>query len=131
MAGCDPFVEQEAPPCCHGRANFLDGHRRPRLYRAQNAGGFSPRYPGKFLRSSITESAAAGPLPRICTRKHELFCGVARGVFNSETLVERGLRIVHGDKEFVEKLGRKDLCPCNSRRRSQAIACSRLQCGSS
>jgi uncharacterized protein YecA (UPF0149 family) len=34
--------------------------------------------------------------------------------FPSETQVKRGLRIVHGDKELVEKLGRNDLCPCGS-----------------
>src|SRR5262245_26454194 len=34
--------------------------------------------------------------------------------FPSETNVKRGNRIVHGDKEFVEKVGRNDLCPCRS-----------------
>jgi hypothetical protein len=28
--------------------------------------------------------------------------------------VKRGLRIVHGDKELSEKLGRRDPCPCGS-----------------
>ena len=37
--------------------------------------------------------------------------------FPSETQVKRGLRIVHGDKELVEKLGRNDLCPCGSGKR--------------
>jgi uncharacterized protein YecA (UPF0149 family) len=37
--------------------------------------------------------------------------------FPSETHVKRGLRIVHGDKELVEKLGRNDLCPCGSGKR--------------
>jgi uncharacterized protein YecA (UPF0149 family) len=36
--------------------------------------------------------------------------------FPSETNVKRGLRIVHGDKELSEKLGRNDLCPCGSGR---------------
>jgi hypothetical protein len=31
--------------------------------------------------------------------------------------VKRGLRVVHGDKELVEKLGRMDLCPCGSGKR--------------
>jgi uncharacterized protein YecA (UPF0149 family) len=35
--------------------------------------------------------------------------------------VKRGLRIVHGDKELVEKLGRNDLCPCGSGRRFQEV----------
>ena len=36
--------------------------------------------------------------------------------FPSETEVKRGERVVHGDKELVEKLGRNDLCPCGSGR---------------
>jgi len=34
--------------------------------------------------------------------------------FPSETKVKRGLRIVHGDKQLEEKVGRNDLCPCGS-----------------
>ncbi len=34
--------------------------------------------------------------------------------FPSETQVKRGVRIVHGNKELIEKLGRNDLCPCGS-----------------
>jgi uncharacterized protein YecA (UPF0149 family) len=34
--------------------------------------------------------------------------------FPSETRMQRGARIVHGDKELREKLGRNDLCPCSS-----------------
>src|SRR5450755_2092438 len=37
--------------------------------------------------------------------------------FPSETHVKRGLRVVHGDIELLEKLGRNDLCPCGSGRR--------------
>ncbi|MEP6923184.1 MAG: SEC-C metal-binding domain-containing protein [Pyrinomonadaceae bacterium] len=37
--------------------------------------------------------------------------------YPSESQVKRGLRIVHGDKELTEKLGRNDLCPCGSIRR--------------
>lgn len=37
--------------------------------------------------------------------------------YPSETNVERGHRVVHGDKELVEKLGGKDPCPCGSGRR--------------
>jgi uncharacterized protein YecA (UPF0149 family) len=36
--------------------------------------------------------------------------------FPSETKVKRGMRIVHGNKELSEKLGRNDLCPCGSGR---------------
>jgi len=34
--------------------------------------------------------------------------------FPSETGVKRGLRMVHKDKELLEKLGRNDPCPCGS-----------------
>jgi uncharacterized protein YecA (UPF0149 family) len=34
--------------------------------------------------------------------------------FPSETQVKRGSRVVHGNKELFEKLGRNDLCPCGS-----------------
>jgi uncharacterized protein YecA (UPF0149 family) len=37
--------------------------------------------------------------------------------FPSETRVGRGQRIVHGDKELSEKVGRNDLCPCGSAKR--------------
>ena len=40
-----------------------------------------------------------------------------RKSFPSETQVKRGVRVVHGDKELSEKLGRNDLCPCGSGRR--------------
>jgi hypothetical protein len=35
--------------------------------------------------------------------------------------VKRGHRVVHGDVELVERLGRNDLCPCSSGRRFQAL----------
>jgi hypothetical protein len=41
--------------------------------------------------------------------------------YPSETQVKRGSRVVHGDKELLEKLGRADLCPCGSGRRFQAL----------
>src|SRR5690348_3047658 len=37
--------------------------------------------------------------------------------YPSETRVKRGSRVVHGDKELLEKLGRNDLCPCGSGRK--------------
>ncbi len=36
--------------------------------------------------------------------------------FPSETHVKKGVHIVHGEKELTEKLGRNDLCPCDSGR---------------
>jgi len=41
--------------------------------------------------------------------------------FPSETNVKRGQRVVHGEKELIEKLGRNDLCPCNSGHRFQKL----------
>ena len=41
--------------------------------------------------------------------------------FPSETQVKRGVRVVHGNKELSEKLGRNDLCPCGSGRSFQEL----------
>ena len=41
--------------------------------------------------------------------------------YPSETQVKKGLRFVHGEKELIEKLGRNDLCPCDSGRRFQKM----------
>jgi uncharacterized protein YchJ len=41
--------------------------------------------------------------------------------FPSEASVKRGERVVHGDKELSEKLGRNDPCPCGSGRRFQEL----------
>ena len=41
--------------------------------------------------------------------------------YPSEARVKRGMRIVHGDKELIEKLGRNDPCPCGSGRRFQEV----------
>src|SRR5262249_32788695 len=43
------------------------------------------------------------------------------GGYASETQVRRGDRVVHGNKELIEKLGRNDLCPCGSGRRFQKM----------
>jgi hypothetical protein len=44
-----------------------------------------------------------------------------RKSFPSETHVKRGRRVVHGDVELSERLGRNDLCPCNSGRSFQSL----------
>ena len=44
-----------------------------------------------------------------------------RKSYPSETRVKRGVRIVHGDVELTEKLGRNDPCPCGSSRRFQSM----------
>lgn len=41
--------------------------------------------------------------------------------YPSETSVKRGDRVVHGEKELSEKLGRDDPCPCGSGLRFQAL----------
>ncbi|MDR0273812.1 MAG: SEC-C domain-containing protein [Burkholderiaceae bacterium] len=41
--------------------------------------------------------------------------------YPSETRVKRGHRVVNGDKELLEKLGRNDPCPCGSGLRFQAL----------
>jgi uncharacterized protein YecA (UPF0149 family) len=41
--------------------------------------------------------------------------------FPSETQVKRGERVVHGEKELLEKLGGNDLCPCGSGKSFQAV----------
>ena len=46
---------------------------------------------------------------------HEITSKRRKG-FPSETQVKRGIRVVHGNKELYEKLGRNDLCPCGSNR---------------
>jgi uncharacterized protein YecA (UPF0149 family) len=51
---------------------------------------------------------------------HETISKRRRG-FNSETHVKRGPRVVHGNKELIEKLGRNDPCPCGSGRRFQGV----------
>ena len=46
--------------------------------------------------------------------------------YPSETRVKRGLRIVHGDKELLEKLGRNDPLPLRLREAfSRSAACTR------
>jgi len=41
--------------------------------------------------------------------------------YPSETRVKTGERIVHGQKELMEKLGRNDPCPCGSGRSFQEV----------
>jgi uncharacterized protein YecA (UPF0149 family) len=41
--------------------------------------------------------------------------------FPSESKVKKGKRIVHGEKELLEKLGRNDPCPCGSGKRFQEL----------
>ena len=72
--------------------------------REQLTGGHheKPTTPGRSLPVSRPQVSAA--------RRHP-----------SETGVKRGHRVVHGDKELLEKLGRNDPCPCRSARSFQAV----------
>ena len=36
--------------------------------------------------------------------------------------MKRGLRVVHRDKELIEKLGRNDPCPCGSGRKFKVLS---------
>ena len=35
--------------------------------------------------------------------------------------MKKGQRVVHGEKELIEKLGRNDPCPCGSMKRFQEL----------
>ncbi|MFQ6311168.1 SEC-C domain-containing protein [Lysobacter capsici] len=62
----------------------------------------------------IVDTALDAAPTREITRKR-------RKGFPSESRVKRGRRLVHGDKELVEKLGRNDPCPCGSTRRFKEL----------
>src|SRR5271170_4983095 len=83
-----------------------------------------------------TTPRAAGGVESACTPKGGVSCprtsvprtsrafettSKRRRGFPSETCVKRGERVVHGDKELIEKLGRNDPCVCGSTRRFQKL----------
>jgi uncharacterized protein YecA (UPF0149 family) len=41
--------------------------------------------------------------------------------YASERRVKTGVRVVHGEKELLEKLGRNDPCPCGSGKSFQTV----------
>jgi len=58
-----------------------------------------------------------GGVPCVTTRKSpfkDQTMSKRRRGYPSETNVKFGERVVHGDKELSEKLGRNDPCPCCS-----------------
>ena len=75
-----------------------------------------------MLRAPLHRSGLTGGAPcdasssRATRRPFEVTSKRRRG-FPSETRVMRGTRVVHGDKELLERLGRNDPCPCGSGRR--------------
>jgi len=77
----------------------------------------SPNYPGIANNGGVpcdskTSTSAPSAFEIISKR---------RKGFPSETRVKRGMRIVGGQKELQEKLGRNDPCPCLSGRRFQEL----------
>src|SRR5262249_25607280 len=68
--------------------------------------------------ANLNESTGGFPCQTISTRTSPFTpSSKRRKGFPSETRVKRGFRVVHGDKELQEKLGRNDLGPCGSGRK--------------
>ena len=88
---------------------------------AVRASGFYPVGRG-FDSSRRLQMFKGGPswTPPLETTAFEVMSKRRKG-YPSESRVKRGTRIVHGDKELEEKLGRNDLCPCDSGRRFQEL----------
>ena len=87
------------------RARGTPGNR---LTTQAEAGLMAAHQPRRYLWHIDTPNRTAPFFERTSKRR--------RG-FPSETNVKRGVRVVHGDKDLVEKLGRNDPCPCGSTRR--------------
>ena len=68
------------------------------------------------MEGAMTRTSATSPT----SRPFEV-TSKRRKPYPSETRVKRGVRIVHGDVEPQEKLGRNDLCVCGSERRFQEM----------
>jgi uncharacterized protein YecA (UPF0149 family) len=66
---------------------------------------------------SLTKEAVWHTRTHISTAPFFEHTSKRRRGFPSETHVKRGVRVVHGDKDLSEKLGRKDPCPCGSARK--------------
>ncbi len=109
-------------PIDHTNSNYMEGWRSPvdrsRLENGQGAKPSWVRIPGPppstfgRIKEVLQCPNSTAPIPFDVMSKRR------RG-FPSETNVKRGRRIIHGDKELEEKLGRRDLCPCGSARRFQ------------
>jgi hypothetical protein len=95
----------------------------PTLFADSHSSGLLVAYPACLLRRvvpiwrSVWQSAAKNPTTSTAFER----TSKRRKGYPSETRVKRGIRVVHGDKELIEKLGRNDLCPCGSGRRFQAL----------
>jgi hypothetical protein len=79
-------------------------HRGPCLDRGRSPSHFTGKGGASWTRKTSNTS-----------RFFETMSKRRKG-FPSEAKVKKGVRVVHGDKELEEKVGRNDLCPCGSGR---------------
>ena len=98
--GSSSMVEQPPQGVFHGVPcpSAISSRRVPRSTATHNIGG--------RMANTINDSQDSN---------FEITSKRRKG-FPSETQVKRGVRVVHGNKELFEKLGRNDLCPCGSGR---------------
>lgn len=107
VGGPAPWTSHRKPITVVAPIRCLDGPPRGRVYRSTTS---ARRQPWRASAGSRTSSVT-----------FEVTSKRRRG-YPSETHVKRGHRVVHGHKELLlEKLGRNDLCPCNSGRRFQEM----------
>jgi SEC-C motif len=102
---------QRTRPCASLRGSPLTRHLLGRLNNGLRV----------YIRRPFQGGASCLGSVRAKTKSAFEHSSKRRKGFPSETKVRRGERIVHGDKELIEKLGRNDLCPCDSGRRFQEV----------
>jgi uncharacterized protein YecA (UPF0149 family) len=76
--------------------------------------------PRRFVLWTGERSTPCTP-PITTTRRPFERTSKRRRGYPSEQQVKSGVRVVHRDKELLERLGRNDPCPCGSGRRFQAL----------
>jgi hypothetical protein len=105
---------------CHWRAYFSAvSDPRTSPVRVRDFGTAKVRRHSAYPRADERSSPCTPTNPTI-RRPFERTSKRRRG-YPSEQQVKRGHRVVHGEVELVERLGRNDLCPCGSGRRFQAL----------
>ncbi len=91
---------------------------RPRLFRTLfPLGPATEKHPSVIATRASRSSRGSNPAAACCSQR----LASGGGGYPSQTHVRRGDRVVQGDKELIEKLGRNDLCPCGSNRRFQEL----------
>ena len=85
------------------------------IAHSPNLSHYAVSRPETFALHHLTEKGG-GSWTRKTSNTNRFFETMSkrRKGFPSETKVKRGVRMVHGDKELEEKVGRNDLCPCGS-----------------